>query len=359
MKTDVRTLVPQGWKTEDVSLHLMKVSKNKLAKSIIFPKIIKIDNHFVEGIALFLGDGDFNRKEKRHTTFASKDKDITKHYLDFLRKYFYIEDKDISFSIRYKRTNPNMIQSWKETLKINKNINSYQSDRSLSEALHIQVNSVVFRHLFENIINYTLKLRIFEQIELRKAFLRGIFAAEGNIGIKRKEKYINQITFSFSKKEMHLAKIVKFALAKENISSKILPPRKNCLEVNIQNWKNYHLLWKIDLFSICSRKQQDFLMILKNLHVYCNLDDKFRFKLFESLNLTQREIARLLNSWQGNIAHMIKGKNLISIARLKRLAKYSCITEEKIIENIKFLRIGCLTKLDADKKFIKLLFHYK
>ncbi len=86
MKIDIIKIAKEVFK--DKKLILQEIGKNKVKinylakrgnynrKSFIFPKKIEIDKNFIEGIALFLGDGDFHRKEKNHTTFASKDKDI-------------------------------------------------------------------------------------------------------------------------------------------------------------------------------------------------------------------------------------------------------------------------------------------
>lgn len=122
-------------------------------KAFIFPKEITIDRQFIEGIALYLGDGDFHRIEKNHTTFSSKDKDIVRHYLDFLRKYFLIKNEDISFILRYKKENIFLKEEWGKALDISPlKFLTYHAKRNKEETGNIQVNGLIFRKLFECVI---------------------------------------------------------------------------------------------------------------------------------------------------------------------------------------------------------------
>jgi predicted transcriptional regulator len=55
------------------------------------------------------------------------------------------------------------------------------------------------------------------------------------------------------------------------------------------------------------------------MQVYLDLKKKFRKRLFNSLNLTQKEIANLVGSWQGNICRTIKGCHLLRVEQINRL----------------------------------------
>ena len=88
-----------------VSIWYKDIRGNYNRKPFIFPKEILIDEEFIAGLGLFLGDGDMHRKEKNHLNYASIDKDIAKHALDFLKSKFNLDIKDVTFTIVYKREN--------------------------------------------------------------------------------------------------------------------------------------------------------------------------------------------------------------------------------------------------------------
>ena len=118
-------------------------------KTFILPNAYEVDERFMEAIGLYLGDGDFNRKEKRHLTFCSKDKELATFFLAFLRDYFHILNKDLTILIQYNKFNNNIKQDWSKALKFpSLRILTRFSNRHLHECCHVQVNGVVFRKLF-------------------------------------------------------------------------------------------------------------------------------------------------------------------------------------------------------------------
>ena len=95
------------------------------------------------------------------------------------------------------------------------------------------------------------------------------------------------------------------------------------------------------------------------MRVHCNLDKNLRINLFKSLNMKQKEIAKLINSWQPNVSRLIKGIHLPTIEQLMLLSKKTGYNRDTIIKNIKNIRIGFLTTIKPDKKFINYLFNIK
>ena len=131
----------------------------------------------------------------------------------------------------------------------------------------------------EEIIKKIIKSSFLEKLVLRRAFLRGIFAAEGNVGIAHLEKkpYITQITFSIALKEEYLRKLICKALKLEKIIYKIDKNHKdNSLNIRISNWKHYFIFWKIKIFEICKRKKRSFEKITKKLDIYLKFRKKFQ-----------------------------------------------------------------------------------
>ncbi len=335
-------------------------------KAFVLPNTIKIDKNFIEGISLFLGDGDYHRKDKNHLTFASKDKGLIKFFLDFLRLYFNIKDRDITLSIIYKKENKSLINEWGDYLNIRKDrIFTKFSNRHKYETCGLQVNGVVFRKLFEMIIRTVLEKEKFNFIrnkELRIAFLRGIFAAEGNVGVQYNDgkHYINQIDFGISTKEHKLKNLICYALKLENINYRIyINKERHSLTINISNWRNYIKLWKIRIFDLCERKKTQFTNIANKLDIYLKLNPCFREKFFKSLNMHQRDIAGVIDSWQANVCRTVKGKHLLRIEQLLKLQAYSSFNIKQILSNSEEIRIGQLTNLKSDNKLIGFIKEFK
>ncbi|MEK6835146.1 MAG: hypothetical protein AABX61_02690 [Nanoarchaeota archaeon] len=365
MKINIVNLIPKDWLIKDlgnnieVTYNLKRGNYNR--KPFILPKGINIDKKFFEGLGLFLGDSDLNRKEKNHLTYTSIDKDIAKQALYFLRYYFLVKLKDITFLVNYRKENNKLKSEWSNYLKVptNKILIRY-SKRHNNESLQIQVNGVVFRKLFEIIIKKVLSKNILENPDLRRALLRSLFAAEGNIGIDYKENYISQICFSLNIKEDYLIKLIQKALELENIRNRLgIYKKHNNVQIIISNWSNYWKLWKINLFDICERKKESFFNIMKNLNVYLRLGSDFRKKFFNSLNLNQKEIANIIGSWQSNVSKTIVGVHLLRIEQFLKLLKYSSYRINDIIKNTEEIRISSLTKFEPDYEMLSYFFKIK
>ena len=87
MKINIIKLVPKNWLIKDLGDKIEVTYKSKRGnynrKAFVFPKEICMNEKFMEGIGLYLGDGDLNRKEKGHLGYCSKDKDIAKYAFSF------------------------------------------------------------------------------------------------------------------------------------------------------------------------------------------------------------------------------------------------------------------------------------
>jgi len=365
MRIYISNLVPKEWVVTDLGKNIQlgyKATKGKGPKSFIFPKKIIIDETFMEGLGLFLGDSDLNRKEKRHLSYCSKDKDIAKHALNFLQIYFLVNIKDVTFTVQYRKKNKNIEKGWSEFLNIPKNkVLTRFSNRHKEETMQIQVNGSVFRKLFETTIKKVLDKNFIQNKNFRRGILRGLFAAEGNIGIDYLEKkpYISQITFNLHINEIHIKDIICNILRMEKINFRTSVRKEyNTLEIHVSNWKNYWKFYQIKVFDLCDRKKNKFIKILEKLKVYCILEETTRDSFFNSLNLKQQEIAKLINSWQGNVSKTTKGIHNLTIEQLIILQTANQFPMNELKKGIKTLRIGSLTEIE-DEEFMNFIFNLK
>lgn len=214
-KINLSYLIPDDWYYEELDDDKLIVNYtasrgNYNRKSFIFPIVIPVDKRFVEALALYLGDGDFNKINKAHLGFVSKDKELVVFFLNFLRNYFNIKNKDLTIMVHYRKRNPQIRKEWSKVLHFNpQRIITKFSKRHKEEACTVQVNGVVFRKIFELVVKKFLKNGEFlKKKHLRRAFLRGLFAAEGNVGIDYQEMYISQVSFSISIKETLLKNLI-------------------------------------------------------------------------------------------------------------------------------------------------------
>jgi len=114
------------------------------------------------------------------------------------------------------------------------------------------------------------------------------------------------------------------------------------------------------LFNLCQRKKDKFLDVMHNLKIYCILENKYILELFKKQNLKQKEIAKLINSWQGNVSKTIKGKHLLTLENFNLLCNR--VNEKNHLDKIKNIRIGSLTILENNKEnknFINYLYNIK
>lgn len=351
----VKDLVPESWiqKEEDNSITLWYSAKrgNHNRKSFTFPKEILIDKTFAEAIGMIIGDGDMHRKEKGHLNFVSKDLDIAAFVLNFFRERLLLNIKDITLLIQHRNVKLNLLKIV-EKLNISKNrFKERFSLRHRHPAIQIQVNGTVFRRTFEKIVKEFLSSNFLEKQELRRGFLSGLFAAEGCVGVKWKDRYINQIDFTLAAKEKDYVRLLQQALSLEDISFKTVE-MNSCIETVIQNWQNYLKLWQIGLFDRCERKKKAFLSIAKTSRVSVFLTEEDLQML--SNKFKQRDLAKIVGSWQGNVSRTLKGDFLFSLDQIRTLEARGFFFQYSKIKNWLFDRIALFRR---NFRFIFLIFY--
>ena len=337
---NIRELINNDWiideTTKFVTLWYSSSRGNYNRKAFVFPQEIRFDSELAEFIGMILGDGDMHRVDKNHFTYTSKDVDICVFILNFLRDRLLVRNEDITFVLRYRYIDPK-IDELALKLRIHKNrIKQYFSLRTNYPAVNIQVNGIIFRPFLENLANKFIRSDFIDNVVLRRGFLRGIFAAEGCVGINYKEYFINAITFSLSKKEEDIVDLIQRSLSKEGIACRKVC-RKSTIETVISNWNNYLKCWNIGLFDRCERKKEKFLSVVRNSKIYVVVDSSDLKKLSE--RYAQKELAGVIDSWQGNVCRVLQGKFLLTLKQIRLLEK------EGFQFSIKSLRIGNLTGL--------------
>jgi len=326
-------------------------------RPFVLSKSMELDEGFAEAIGLYLGDGKTTKNDMRHLDFASKDYDIVIFMLNFFTKKFLVNLHNMTITVKHKTGDKNSIlEKWSKLLKIPKSKFkiSYVS-RNRYDTVSIQINSAVLRKMFDEIVHISLPI-IKENKLLRIAFLKGYFAAEGTVGYNENENYLNYIGFSYNPKtEKWLRNYCISCLNKENIQSVFRERKGNRSDIIISGWRNYWKLLSIKIFDGCERKKKRFFEIFLSRNIYCNLNEEFRQLLFNSLDMSQREIAKIINSHQGNVCRTIKGKHLLNVNQIKTLIGYTNLSIGNFIENTKAVRVGNGKNI-LDRNFIETVF---
>ncbi|MBN2421557.1 hypothetical protein JXB27_04735 [Candidatus Woesearchaeota archaeon] len=273
MKINVIELVPKGWNVENVSDNLIKINYKTIGrgnqpKQFVLPAIIDVDESFVQGIGLYLGDGKLS-KDNHHLEFTSKDIDLAL----FMHRFF-IERFDITdmfYRVSCRKLINDSLDRWAQELRISKEIiKTRESKRFDCECFSFQIGGKVFFTLFKSIVERILAINFSAEPVLRRALLAGLFAAEGSININRCENYIVYVGYHFSyTKEEALASLVQKLLSFEGITSRLaLRKDKGERYLQITSWKNYNKCFKAGIFDICKRKRDMFLEKLQRTRAY-------------------------------------------------------------------------------------------
>lgn len=356
MKIKLKELVPADWSinTAEKGITLWFKSKqshrgNYNRKSFVFPEEIEIDENFAEAIGLFLGDGDMHNKSKTHLTYCSRDLDIASFVLSFLRKKLLLSVEDLTIFVKHGELYPDI-----NLLATGLNVNSEKvkmkhTERHRYPAIHLQANGIVFRLIFEKIVESFVSSNFLQDEELRRGFLRGLFAAEGCVGISYKEFFINSISFTLARHEVKEVDLLQKALSLEGISFE-QSYKKSTIVTVISNWRNYLKCWQIGLFDRCERKKKSFLEVARSSKVYARVTPADLQRLSEKY--TQRKLAKIIDSWQGNVCRILGEEIWLSLKQIRTLENLG------LTFSIRKLRVGNLTELPYSER-IRCLFEGK
>ena len=325
-KINLINLIPKEWSAKDldndyIEIFYKTIGRGNNPKTFTLPKSIVIDKNLLEGISMYIGDGKLS-KDLHHLEFTSRDKDMIEFMLNFFRNKFNLKNRDFMFR---------------------------------KEAF--QISGKILRILFEKIIKQIYNSDFYHSRELREAFLRGLFAAEGGIGIVQRENYISYMAYHLSyEKEEKLANLVQRLLNLEGISSKqIIRKNKGERYIQITNWQNYWKMHKDAIFDLNQRKKNKFLEHIKKKKFYLKITDELKNKFLEKTN--KNKISIYLNRTPSYVFKMMKS-NYFRFDNLIKLAELKNISLEKVKENI----IEARTRnsfIIRDKNFIKFIFEIK
>jgi len=316
-------------------------------KKHIFPKNLALDEEFFIGFSLSVGDGLNNPSiQNTHYNFSNKNFKLVQIVYSWLIKYFNIEEKDIQFQLFSKdKNNSDSIQSIVNLFKINKDkIRIYPSNRHRECTLVIQISNKIFQLVYLKLFDL-LKNKIINNSNLRRAFLKGLFAAEGHM---KHSVYgtIESVSFSFNPKlELELANFIQRCLLKEDITAK----NNGKGAIYFCGYENMLKFYLLDIMGLYEKKKDKFLRLIKNSKFSLHFKKKSLDFLREN---SQYKLARILNCSQSGVCKMLKG-NFLSLGNLDKLENINLLNKKQLFKKIEF--IGVSTSFIKDKSSIEFL----
>ena len=352
MIMNVEKLVPENWKVErlgnDMRVSYVNKGRGSSPRPFILPRKIEVDKEFVEAIAMYLGDGKLSA-DMHHLDFQSKDRDMIKCIMQLFLGTFHLEFSDIVYRLTYREIKKDSLDIWSEYLNISKDrISIIQSDRHRAECFGIQIGGIILRTIFGLIAEEVLHSKIYNVEVLRRAFLRGLFAAEGNIAICAKENYIVYMQFCLHINEDEIANFVVKSLDLEGINYVVKKTEKDhSMSIRFTGWGNYYKAWTIDLFDCSERKKQRFLDKVKRTKFFFGLKKDFIKRLIDSSGWAHRQICLKFGIDPVIICHLNTGRtHFINRENLLKLAEFNNIPLEEVKKNIIALRVNRVTVLE-------------
>jgi hypothetical protein len=363
IKLNLETITKENLKKKAVTIK--KLRKNRIEvfysgtsprntpKPMVFPKMIPLEENLVEGIGMYIGDGKFGSKDMVHSEFVTVEKDMALFFLNLLRKKFFVNIDDMSFTIRYRNGNKRILRNkWSKILKIPKKKFLFQERNkyNMKDSITIQVNSTIFTIIFRELMQKSLEFIKNDPI-LRKAFLRGFFAADGKLGIEKDTNtyYVSEITFCYNyKKEQWLRDYIIECLKMEGIENS----NSTSGYIRVTCWENYLKFWNMKLFDLCIRKKNKFLKVVNQMLVYFDLNKNFLLQHLSSTKIPKNKLLETFNLHRTNFQRVLDGNQLLKLEQIEKLLNIFDIKWNSILNNTNRIRIGKQTYLNPQEDFI-------
>ncbi len=326
MKINLKQVIPKitrkGYKVE------FKENKNNLSLrykagsrtvELVTQKELNLDYKFFEGLGLAIGDGlNYPSINNPHFNFANTNFKVIKK-MDIWIKKFKVKRIFYALNIPLKCKDQKTIKSALTELNLTRSqIKVYRLERTKRPSIMIQVSGM-FQHIYLNLFSY-FKEYILNNKEARRAFISGLFAAEGHV---KHSVYGTPETIMFTfnaKKEKELALFVKKCLKKEEINSKIKIGRRCSLTVYFTDYNNMLRFYLMGGLDSSEQKKEKFLSLLNN----AKIDVHIKGDSLNILKTKQIKMAHFLSCSQANVSK-IRTRKSITLSHLKMLSLYSKI----------------------------------
>ncbi|MFA4887419.1 MAG: LAGLIDADG family homing endonuclease [Candidatus Nanoarchaeia archaeon] len=277
------------------------------------PAKIFLDERFMINLGLSVGDGLNNPGMKNgHYNFVNTNYDLIALNFNWLKEDFRLKEEKIEVYATGSLNCDKKEEKRKlaEALQIKEEkIRFYKRERNKKVGVGIQVSNRIFQELYLQLFP-KLKNRILEKGTYRRAFLKGLFAAEGHIKHSIYET-IESISFSYNPKtEIKLSRFVRLCLRKEGINAKMEKRGGMIYFCSYEQMVKFYLL---GISNLHREKKEKFERLLKKANVSLHLNKDYKA---EKREISQLQLSKRWNVCQPTISHYENRKKIgLDLAR--------------------------------------------
>ncbi len=265
-----------------------------------FKKLVKFDEFFVASLGLSLGDGLNNPSiGNSHYNFVNTNFELVSLIYSWLKNSFGFDDSTIQLTLRYPANEavPSLVDIKKN---FNCKIGLYKDSRSAHPSLTLQVSNNIFQSIYLSLFKKLSRIILYRTV-LRRAFLKGLFAAEGHV---KHSTYgtLESMSFSYNPyTEQKLISFVKSCLEADGINAK--DNKKGLLYFcSYESMLRFHLMGGLSLHKA---KEAKFAKLLKNAEVVLHFKNDYLSPLRE---YSQHKLAKTLNCSQSAICIALQNR---------------------------------------------------
>lgn len=293
-------------------------------------RYIALNEDFFENLGLSVGDATLNiGKRNTHYNFGNTNPELVKRITDWLNTRFGMPPDKLSFFIIKKGQDISFDRKVRGLF--GRDIKSYCSARHGKPTLTVQLSSAIFIALHRAMFG-RLKYFIKGSGTARRAFLRGLFAAEGHIKHSRYST-IESVQFAYNPwRERLLARFVRACLVAENV--KAIDNGRGTLYVC--GYPNMLKLYRSGIFRMHAEKEQKFIKLCSNAMFSIFLDGRAleRLKRFSQL-----DIAKAIGCCQSAVSNWIAGEDGIRINFMSKVFPLLGPSRDALLNHIKYLKV--------------------
>lgn len=217
---------------------------------LVLPKFLEIDKTFLTGLGIYIGEGSRNR----HPKVTNSEPAIINQAIKFF-DLFGIDRLNMKAWIQLHERSPFSFEDAKlywinNTYLKFENITSIRIKDSIGFApvspfgvIHLEVHSILLQLFINNLVNLTPQLIGKLSKENIAYFLKGLFAAEGSVGLS-KSGSVNEISYTSTRKDERM--LVKSLLEEQGIEVHNNDKR---FALRIHGFRNLKRLTEMDIFE--------------------------------------------------------------------------------------------------------------
>jgi len=222
------------------------------SKEVVVNRLIGLDDLFFEGLGLWVGEGG----KAKGIYIGNSCPELLLRFLDFVEKKIGIDRRGLRVTLNSPSlTNEHTTRErWSKMLQIPaENFTAICEDpRMNQEYAQIYFNSVVLVELLKT-IHEKVKSLILSQTKFAVAYLRGIFAAEGSV-ILRKSGILHHL--NISSKDEKVIEFLKECLASVGITPSEYQSKSRNLPIH--SWRNFKRFKELGIHTLHPEKREKF-----------------------------------------------------------------------------------------------------